>query len=112
MTQFVKLELDNNKSIFIEATEDVLIEKQEEGEVFASTEDRINNVTANLKEALSPVSGLVSAAVESIKDVAVAPDSIEVEFGLKFSADANVIVSKVSGEVTLKIKAVWKNNDK
>ena len=36
------------------------------------------------------------------------PQEIEVEFGVKFSAEAKVILAKAGGEGHLQVKVVWK----
>jgi hypothetical protein len=37
-----------------------------------------------------------------------APDELTLEFGLKFTGEAGLILSKASGEASLVIKATWK----
>lgn len=35
------------------------------------------------------------------------PSQCEVEFGIKVAADGGIIVSKVGGEVSMKVKVIW-----
>jgi 1-deoxy-D-xylulose 5-phosphate reductoisomerase len=43
-------------------------------------------------------------SIERMSALAARPDSLEVEFALKFSAQGNVIVASGSGEAALKVK--------
>ena len=35
------------------------------------------------------------------------PSQCEVEFAVKVSADGNIIISKIGGEISLKVKVTW-----
>jgi hypothetical protein len=65
----------------------------EAGETFEASFSRIQPVAA--------------AIVAKLREVADAPDQIEVEFGVQLSADAGAIVAKVSGEANFKVVLRW-----
>lgn len=106
MTKLVKLELENNKTIYVESTGEDLTPTS--GESLASS--RVEDTTKKLKDALSPISEIIESAIESVKGATSAAESIEIELAVKLSGDANLILCKTSGEAALKIKAVWKNS--
>jgi hypothetical protein len=37
------------------------------------------------------------------------PSQCEVEFAVKVAADGNIIIAKIGGEVSLKVKVTWKH---
>lgn len=50
-------------------------------------------------------------AIREAADRAARPDTVEVTFGLKFSAQGNVILAGVAGEATLGVKLVYQAKD-
>jgi hypothetical protein len=109
MSDFIEFETKDGSSIFIEATEECLNKNSEEKLI--SINEHVSKTTRSLKEALAPVSEVISATLEALSRKDLRPNKLEVELGLKFSGDANIIISKVSGEVALKIKATWENKN-
>ena len=68
----------------------------------------VGQATKSLEQALEPVPKAIKTVLDSITKSEFAPDELEVEFGLKFSADAGVVISKVAGEASITIKGSWK----
>lgn len=60
---------------------------------------------------LDAVSEAVGDAIDrmagSIKPREGGPSQCEVEFAVKVTADGNIVISKIGGEVSLKIKVTW-----
>jgi hypothetical protein len=108
MANLLKLKTENGNFIYIETAEDVLVSQS--GQVLASPSAHLKNATTTLKDSLAPVSEVIEAVFKSLTKTELQPDKLEVELGLKLSADGNIIISKVSGEVALKIKAIWEKN--
>jgi hypothetical protein len=69
--------------------------------------DRVGAAFADAQEAIVEVAASTAAMIEKVAKHAVAPQALEVEFGLKFSATGNVIVAGASGEATLQVKLVY-----
>ena len=42
-----------------------------------------------------------------IREAAERPDEVEVEFGVKLSADSNVIIARAGGEANFRIALKW-----
>lgn len=57
--------------------------------------------------AFSRIQPVAAAVVAKLREVADAPDEIEVEFGVQLSADVGAIVAKVSGEANFKVVLRW-----
>ena len=105
MQKLIEFQTDDGETIYFEPAE--MAVEEPTGQQLASAGDRVVKATKSLESALAPISKLVRAAVDAVKDADIGPDGIEVELGLKLSADANVIVSKAGGEAALTIKAIW-----
>lgn len=56
-------------------------------------------------EAIRSVAQRVTAGLDGLE---IKPSAIEVEFGLKFDAEAGVFVSKAGVEASVNVKLVWK----
>ncbi len=66
--------------------------------------------TKTLEETLTPVTNAMKTIFDSVINSEVSPSELEIEFGLKFSADAGVIIAKASGEASVTITATWKKS--
>lgn len=74
------------------------------GDLIEKSQRALEKTTEAIKEiALRVTSGL--------DDLAVRPREIEVTFGLKFDAEAGVVVSKAGIEASVEVKLVWKDAD-
>ncbi len=109
MSKYIPFKTDGG-TIYIEAIDTVVSSSESDGGESLATGKQLNKATNTLKETLRPVSEIIQSTVQSVKETEISPNKLEIELGLKFSANGNVIVSKVSGEVALKIKATWEGN--
>jgi hypothetical protein len=64
----------------------------------------------NFDDAMKSVEAAASRFVETLKSVAVPPDSCEIGFGIKVSAEGNAILAKLSGDVNLSVTLKWTRN--
>lgn len=62
---------------------------------------------AQAREAIVEIAASMADVVERAAVRAVRPDHLEVTFGLKVSAQGNVIVAGAAGEATLEVKVVY-----
>lgn len=60
-----------------------------------------------LERALSQLGPVVRGIVSQIRNVADAPDELEVEFNIRFSADASLIIARSGAEATFRIALRW-----
>nr|SBO98168.1 hypothetical protein BN4615_P7684 [Nonomuraea gerenzanensis] len=62
----------------------------------------------SLDIALRSLKPAVSRIVDTVRESA--PSEIEIEFGLKISAESTVVVAKGTTEVNFVVRAVWKRS--
>lgn len=82
------------------------------GEELASVDGVIGKAKESLERTLGPVADIIRSVVSSIRPADLGIDEVEIEFGLKFSAEAGVVISKASTEASLVVKAAWKGKEK
>lgn len=102
MTRLLDLELEEGGSILIEVEEPV------PGPV---TRGRPAEAVAKAGQSLEQVLGQLGPAVRGIVSQLRAagdwPEQVEVEFGVKLSSDANVIIARAGGEANFRIALKW-----
>ena len=60
--------------------------------------------------ALESIRPALERAANVLRNLATPPAEFELEFGIKLSADAGAIFTKIGGEANFKIKATWKKS--
>lgn len=73
-------------------------------------DDASANVQASFARAQEVIVEMGQRTVDALSRAgrgAASPTTVEVEFGLKFSAKGNVIMAEASGEASLKVKLVY-----
>lgn len=60
------------------------------------------------RDAVVEIATSTAQAVGRLRERAAAPEQVEVEFGLKFSAQGNVIVAGTSGEASLLVRMTYR----
>lgn len=69
---------------------------------------KIYEVATKFEKALGPIKRIADSVVAQIRQIANSPSEVAVEFGLKFNAEAGIVLSKVSTEANITISLVWK----
>ncbi len=79
----------------------------EEERIAASRDEVVEETGRKFSDALR---GVEAATKEILSGFAAAlePEELELEFGLKFSAKAGIVLASTDAEATLTMKAVWK----
>lgn len=72
------------------------------------TAEAITQAGQSLEEVFGKVGPAVRGIVSELRRAADWPDEVEVEFAIKLSTDANVIIARTGGEATFKIALRWK----
>lgn len=62
----------------------------------------------SLEDALAVIRPVADGALAACRDLVTAPAAVEVEFSLKFTAQAGVVIAQVSTEGSLRVKVSWK----
>lgn len=99
--------MDDNSKVYLETIKEDVEEK--ENSLFEPiTSGRIIHKTKDFfKTSFNQIGTFSNEIISSIKNLDNAPDEFEVEFSVKFSADAGIIISSISSEATLKVKFKW-----
>ncbi|SCE53703.1 hypothetical protein GA0115240_180311 [Streptomyces sp. DvalAA-14] len=71
------------------------------------TQDAANAVGRTLQEALAPIRPALQTVVEQLRGGICPPDSIKLDFGIKFSADAGVVVARTATEASFSVSVEW-----
>lgn len=80
----------------------------DEPEAYGVTAVGIRDGTIDLDCALTGVKQAAAQVLETIRSVAVPPDTCEISFGVKLSGSMGAIIAKASTEANFTIKLVWK----
>ncbi|MDJ0346187.1 CU044_2847 family protein [Streptomyces sp. H10-C2] len=68
---------------------------------------RVVDAFDHARDAIVEIASSTAEAIQRLGDRAIRPEQVEVEFGLKFSAQGNVVVAGTSGEASLVIKVMY-----
>lgn len=70
-------------------------------------QEAVADAYGRAQEAIIAVASSTVDVVAAMGARAVRPDQLEIKFGLKFSAQGNVLLAGASGEATLEVKLVY-----
>ncbi len=70
------------------------------GEVIADVATRFDDALENVRKA-------AVSALKKFRDDSLAPASVEIEFGVKFNAEAGAVIARTSAEGHLTVKLTW-----
>lgn len=111
--QLVEFEMEDGSSVIFETTdkptvnvagtERVSRDCTDSNSTIQKAEQGFNQVAARIR----PAAQLVLDALRELNS----PKEIQIEFGLKFSAKAGVIVASTDSEVNFKVSVKWVNPD-
>jgi hypothetical protein len=104
------LEFDSHgAAVFVEVDEvaDLQSERVTRG---GRSADAVVRAGEGLEQMLARLGPLVSGIVTKLREAPDWPDQIEVEFGVRLSADANVIIVRSGGEANFRIALRWSHN--
>ena len=103
MSQLVKMDLADGGSVLVEV-EDAASEHVTRG---GRAEDLVTDASDTLEHALDQLGPVVKGVVSRLREAADWPDEVTVEFSIKLSADANVIIARTAGEANFRISMSW-----
>ena len=69
--------------------------------------DVVVEAGASLEQVLGRLGPAMRGIMTQIREAAERPDEVEVEFGVKLSADSNVIIARAGGEANFRIALKW-----
>lgn len=104
MTYLIEVPLDGADPIVIEINDggdSGIVRSARPGEVVA-------RATMTFDAALERLQPMAQTLITRLRDLAERPDEIGIEFGLKMSMEAGLVVAHTSGEANFKITLQWK----
>jgi Trypsin-co-occurring domain 1 len=72
----------------------------------------VTRAGASLEQVLGRVGPAVGGIVSELRSTADWPDEVEVEFAIKLSGDANVIIARSGGEANFRISLRWSRRER
>jgi hypothetical protein len=96
---YIELPVDGNDTIKVEIST--------EGLVRAGATEVIGKATVGLDHAVDQVVKLGQQALRKARDAAQAPDSLELELGLKLTAKTGFVIAESTGEAHVKVTLKW-----
>ena len=71
------------------------------------TAEAVVEAGASLEQLLARLGPAMRGIVAQLRETAEWPDEVELEFGVKLSADSNVIIARAAGEANFRIALKW-----
>jgi hypothetical protein len=105
MKQLIEYTLENGGSIIVEVDEPEGLVRADRGS------DVIEKATQKFEEALQKVKPATMAIISTLRELGDSPDEASVEFGVKLSAKAGVIVASADAEANFVFKLTWKRKE-
>jgi hypothetical protein len=102
VSELLKFPLEDGGAILVEVDR-----ADERATRRGGVEDRVIEVGQTLEHVLGRVAPMVKSLVERFDGPAGTPTDVELEFGVKLSADASVIVARTSGEASFRLLVRW-----
>jgi hypothetical protein len=102
VSQLVRMDLAEGGSVLVEVADTASgpVTRGRAGQL-------VTDAGATLDSALDQLGPVVRGVVTKLREAADWPDEVTVEFSIKLSADANVIIARTAGEANFRISMSW-----
>jgi hypothetical protein len=98
----VRFPLPEGSSVVVDVGDDV------HGVVRASrATDTIADAVASFQDGLGAVSAAAGVALRRLREMPSRPDSVEVEFGVRLTAEAGAVIAKTAIEGNFQVRLSW-----
>lgn len=108
MKRLIEFPLEDGGSILVQVDESApeggMVKAARPGEIAAKA-------TQTFEAALEKVKPAAAAIISKLRDLADPPDEMEVEFGLKLSADAGAFLASAGAEANYTVTLTWKREE-
>ncbi|MCX4529865.1 CU044_2847 family protein [Streptomyces sp. NBC_01551] len=102
MPELIEMHLDEGGSVWVEVSDGLpVIDRVGRGE------DALRSTARTLQDALSRVRPAVDAVVDQLRSAALPPDEVNVQFGIKITAEAGAVIAKAATEANFTVSATW-----
>lgn len=104
MAKLISIRLDDETNVYLESTDIRTIKKDPMLEEAGANEWIINKSKEYLDKILCQIKTFSSSIADAVKNIS---DEVEVEFAVKFAADAGIVISSVNTEASITVKLKW-----
>ncbi|WP_433603572.1 CU044_2847 family protein [Nocardia sp. CA-135953] len=94
--------VDDDTTIYVEVADDIG-GPQKVGRVG----DIVRDAAENLQDAVARIRPAAMAVLNGVREMAVPPDSVSVEFGIKLTAEAGVVIARAASEANFSVTVSW-----
>jgi len=108
MAKLIEISLDENTKIYLESAQDDITEDGQ-FEAVRNPNEVIEKAKDYFDGTLNQIRVFANSIANSVKDLVVKPDEVELEFSVKFAAEAGIVISSLSSEASVTIKLKWIN---
>ncbi len=102
----IELKLADGTPVYIETTDDRLT--QQGSQRVSRGPSGAQEADTRFEEAVARIRPAAQVLLDSLKELNT-PDTVNLEFGIKFNASAGVIFASVDSEAVFKVAITWKN---
>jgi len=92
----------------------VLVEFEEESGVYQAGAD-LGDLTKKsekaLEKSMNTIHNMSARMVHAVEKLDMIPSSFELSFGIKLTAQAGALITKVGGEANINVKLTWKKEN-
>ncbi|MER8182800.1 CU044_2847 family protein [Kitasatospora sp. NPDC094015] len=71
------------------------------------TDAAVHQATAGFEQALDGVRAAARSALAVFRDDSLRPDGVEIEFGVRLTAEAGALIARTGGEAHLTVRLTW-----
>ena len=103
MPYFIEIPLSGGETILAEVTSQV----EDLAPVGSRRQEVLGRLPVSFSDALDRVQTFAGEALSRMRKYPQPPDRVSVEFGLKFSAKAGIVIAESAGEAHLSVTAEW-----
>jgi len=104
MPRVVELPSDDNASIFVEIDDS----RAQGTQRLANAERALESVSGNFEDALDNIRKVATGLYETLTKLPRAPDTARVEFGVKLTGGAGIIIASGTATANIKVALDWK----
>ncbi|MGW8060715.1 CU044_2847 family protein [Streptomyces ziwulingensis] len=101
MDGLVEFRTEDGARVVVEGVED------EDGARLVSRGDEPARAVRTFEDSLDGVRAAAASALRVFRDGSLRPDSVELEFGVKLSAEAGAVIAKGAAEGHLVVRLTW-----
>lgn len=73
----------------------------------ARVDEVVVKARASLESAMEQVRAVANATLGKVQDLAQQPEQVEVEFGVRFNAEAGAVIARTQAEGHLQVRLTW-----